>query len=174
MTAVRARQLWISPRNSRLLAPKWAETIGAGDRLNPVRDGVPGLYIRLVPTRDRPTDACPGALQVHLAADGGVARIRLPGGRLTASQLRAVLDAASRLGDGTVELTSRANLQIRGLAPGAESALAGRLAETGLLPSATHERVRNIIASPLTGRDGAGVADVGDVVQALDKELCAR
>ncbi|MFL6144635.1 MAG: precorrin-3B synthase [Labedaea sp.] len=127
-----------------------------------------------MPTRDRAKDLCPGALQVHLAADGGVARIRLPGGRLTASQLRAVLDAAARLGDGTVELTSRANLQVRGLAPGTESALAGRLAGAGLLPSATHERVRNIIASPLAGRDGAGVAEVRDLVEALDEALCAR
>jgi precorrin-3B synthase len=121
-----------------------------------------GIYIRLVPTRERPADACPGALQVHRADDGGLARIRVPGGRLTANQLRTLLAAAP---DGTLELTSRANVQIRGLVPGAEWALGSRLAEAGLLPSATHERVRNIIASPL--------GDAG-LVRALDAELCAR
>lgn len=129
------------------------------------------LYIRLVPTRERPLDACPGALQVHHAADGGVARIRVPGGQLTAAQFGTVLGAAAELGDGTVELTSRANLQVRGLAD--ESALGDRLAAVGLLPSATHERVRNIIASPLTGRDGAGFLDVRSLVRELDMGLCA-
>jgi precorrin-3B synthase len=119
-------------------------------------------------------DACPGALQVHRATDGGVARIRLPGGRLTAGQLRTVLDAAAELGDGSVELTSRANLQIRGLAEGAEAELGTRLAGAGLLPSATHERVRNIIATPLTGRTAGGLTDVQDLVRELDEALCAR
>jgi precorrin-3B synthase len=119
-------------------------------------------------------DACPGALQVHRAADGGVARIRLPGGRLTAAQLRTVLDAAAQLGDGSVELTSRANLQIRGLTEGAESTLGDRLAGAGLLPSATHERVRNIIASPLTGRVAGGLVDVRNLVRDLDSGLCAQ
>jgi precorrin-3B synthase len=113
-------------------------------------------------------DACPGALQTHTAADGGVARIRVPGGRLTASAFRVVVRAADELGDGTIELTSRANLQIRGLAPGAEVSLGQRLAAAGLLPSATHERVRNIMASPLGG------PDVRRLVSSLDTELCAR
>jgi precorrin-3B synthase len=111
---------------------------------------------------------------MYRAADGEVARIRVPGGRLTAGALRAVLDAAAELGDGSVELTSRANLQIRGLAGGAESALGSRLTAANLLPSATHERVRNIIASPLTGRTAGGLADVRDLVTRLDESLCAR
>ena len=88
-----------------------------------------------------------------------MARIRVPGGQLTAEAFRVVADGAAELGDGSVELTSRANLQVRGLADGAETALAARLFEAGLLPSATHDRVRNILASPLTGRDAHGHAD---------------
>src|SRR5690348_1879215 len=93
---------------------------------------------------------------------------------MTSAQLRTVLDAAAELGDGSVELTSRANLQIRGLAEGAEAGLGDRLAEAGLLPSATHERVRNIIASPLTGRVTGGLVDVRNLVRELDSALCAR
>jgi precorrin-3B synthase len=117
------------------------------------------------PDRTRP-DACPGAIAVHQAADGGLARIRVPGGTLTNAQLRALTDASAELGDGTLELTSRANIQIRALAAGAEVELASRLWAAGLLPSLSHERVRNIIASPL--------GDDQHLVDALDKALCAQ
>ncbi|MER7133845.1 precorrin-3B synthase, partial [Streptosporangium saharense] len=120
--------------------------------------------------RSRP-DACPGALQVHAAADGGLARIRVPGGRLTASQLRELAGAASAFGNGVVELTSRANVQVRGLGAG-DGGFAARMAEAGLLPSATHERVRNILASPLSGLDGRGLLDVGPLTGELDLRLC--
>lgn len=117
----------------------------------------------------RSRDSCPGVLTVHPARDGGVARIRVPGGRLSAAAFRAVASAARDLGDGGIELTSRANLQIRGLAPAAP--LGARLVSAGLLPSASHELVRNIVASPLTGRAGPGLADVGPVVSGLDEAL---
>lgn len=100
-----------------------------------------------------------------------MARVRVPGGQLTAAEFRAIADGAAEFGDGTIELTSRANLQVRGLRDG--EALGARLTEAGLLPSATHERVRNILASPLTGRDAAS-PDVRPLVADLDRALCAR
>lgn len=118
-------------------------------------------------------DRCPGALRVHAAADGGLARVRLPGGALTRPRLDALAAASRELGDGFLELTSRANVQIRGLADGAESELSERLHAAGLLPSAAHERVRNILGSVLTGRDGSGLLDARPVVAALDAGLCA-
>lgn len=120
--------------------------------------------------REHP-DRCPGALTMHQAADGGLARVRLPGGRLTPDAMVQLAHAASELGDGKLELTSRANVQFRGIADG--DALAERLASAGLLPSATHERVRNILASPLSGRVG-GLADVRALVRRLDESLCSR
>jgi precorrin-3B synthase len=117
-------------------------------------------------------DACPGALQVHAAADGGLARVRVPGGRLTVAQLRELAGAASAYGSGVIELTSRANVQVRGLGEG--TAFADRMAAAGLLPSPTHERIRNVLASPLTGLDGGGHADVTPLVTELDRRLCAR
>ncbi len=97
-----------------------------------------------------------------------MARIRVPGGQLSATAFRVVADGAAELGDGSVEITSRANLQVRGLADGAEHELAARLFEVGLLPSATHDKVRNILASPLTGRDRDGHVDVRPLVSELD------
>lgn len=118
--------------------------------------------------RARNDDACPGALSTHQAADGELARIRLPGGMITAAQLEAVALAAIEFGSPALELTSRANMQIRGIRDTA--AVAGTLADAGLLPSPTHERVRNIIASPLSGRSG-GTCDVRELVAALDSAL---
>ena len=117
-------------------------------------------------------DTCPGALQTHAAADGALARVRVPGGLLTGGQLRTLAAAARDLGDGALELTSRGNVQLRGLAPGAEAGLGDRLAAAGLLPSPTHERVRNVLASALTGRAG-GHVDVRPWVRTLDAALCA-
>ena len=130
---------------------------------------------RTEPTAARmQADSCPGALTVHQAADGGLARVRLPGGALSATALLALADAADELADGQLELTSRGNVQVRGLAPGAERELGDRLAEVGLLPSRTHERVRNILASPMSGLDGRGATDVTDLAAELDRRLCER
>ncbi|MGW4466175.1 precorrin-3B synthase [Micromonospora sp. NPDC004704] len=118
-------------------------------------------------------DACPGTRRVHAAADGNLARVRVPGGRLHADQLDALAAATTDLADGALELTSRGNVQLRGLRAGAERELAARLYEAGLLPSESHERVRNVIASVLSGRVGGGLVDVRALVDALDEGLCA-
>ncbi len=124
--------------------------------------------VRVSRTSDQ--DACPGALQVHQAADGALARVRLPGGMLTAAQLEALAEVAERFGSGTLELTGRGNVQVRGISDAA--AVAAAVAAAGLLPSATHERVRNIVASPLSGRFG-GLTDVRPWVSGLDNAVQA-
>ncbi|HET6393554.1 MAG TPA: precorrin-3B synthase [Blastococcus sp.] len=116
-------------------------------------------------------DACPGALQTHAAADGALARVRVPGGTLTTVRLLALSAAARELGDGALELTSRGNVQLRGVRAGAVGELGDRLAEAGLLPSATHETARNVLASVLSGRTG-GLLDVRPWVSAFDGGLC--
>ncbi|WP_406400072.1 cobalamin biosynthesis protein CobG [Streptomyces uncialis] len=120
------------------------------------------------------SDACPGALRLHLADDGPLARVRIPGGVLTTAQTEALAHAAHHLGDGELHLTSRGNVQLRALRTetcGAD--LATALHTAGLLPSATHERVRNIVASPLSGLDGQGHRDLASWLHALDTLLCA-
>jgi precorrin-3B synthase len=64
-------------------------------------------------------------------------------------------------------------VQLRGLADGAAAELGERLTAAGLLPSAPHERVRNVLASALTGRVG-GHLDVRPWVRALDAGICAE
>ncbi|HEY1442317.1 MAG TPA: precorrin-3B synthase [Mycobacterium sp.] len=119
----------------------------------------------------RDIDGCPGALQVHQAADGALVRIRLPGGMITAAQLTTLSGVSSRFGSGTLELTSRGNVQLRGITE--VTAAAEAIANAGLLPSTTHERVRNIVASPLSGRAG-GKLDLRPLVGELDAAICAE
>ncbi|MEV5505658.1 cobalamin biosynthesis protein CobG [Streptomyces orinoci] len=120
-------------------------------------------------------DACPGALRLHSAADGALARIRIPAGLLTSRQAIALADAADDLGDGHFDLTSRGNLQLRGLASGCGAELGARLRGAGLLPSDRHDRVRNVAASPLCGLDGQGMgADVQRWARTLDALLCSH
>ncbi|MFF7997739.1 nitrite reductase [Streptomyces sp. NPDC007917] len=118
------------------------------------------------------TDACPGALRLHPADDGALARVRVPAGLLTARQALVLSLAAEELGDGRLDLTSRGNLQLRGLDAGCAAGLAERLRTAGLLPSDRHDRVRNVVASPLSGLDGAGYADVSAWARELDALLC--
>jgi precorrin-3B synthase len=117
-------------------------------------------------------DECPGVFAQHDAADGAVARVRLPGGRITARGLRVIAGCAEDLGDGAVHLTSRGNVQLRGLDRD-DGSLVTRLSAAGLLPSPAHERVRNFLASPLSGLAG-GLADVGPLVSELDAAVCAQ
>jgi precorrin-3B synthase len=117
-------------------------------------------------------DRCPGVLRLAEAADGFLARVRLPGGLADAARLRALARLATDLGDGRVELTSRGNVQLRGLAADAAGSLTDGLAQAGLLPSFSHDRVRNVLASPLAGLDRG--PDLTGIVRALDAALCAR
>ncbi|WP_225801540.1 cobalamin biosynthesis protein CobG [Streptomyces sp. NK15101] len=123
--------------------------------------------------RDR-GDACPGALRLHPADDGRLARLRLPAGRLTMRQAKVLARAAEALGDGRISITSRGNAELRGLGEGCGAELAELLDGAGLLPSPTHERVRNIVASPGAGLDGLGHADVQLWARGLDTALCAE
>ncbi|MEU8959024.1 cobalamin biosynthesis protein CobG [Streptomyces sp. NPDC048518] len=123
------------------------------------------------PIRDR-GDACPGALRLHLADDGRLARLRLPGGLLTAHQVEVLGDVAERLADGNLSVTSRGNIELRGLGETCGGELSRLLADAGLLPSERHERVRNVVASPLATTDGLGHADVQLWARELDGLLC--
>ncbi|MFJ7159837.1 precorrin-3B synthase [Streptomyces sp. NPDC101118] len=129
-------------------------------------------------SRDEPVirdggDACPGALRLHAADDGYLARVRLPAGLLTARQAAVLGLAAQRFGDGHLDLTSRGNVQMRGLVDGCGAGLAELLDTAGLLPAPGHERVRNIVATPLSGLDAPGRPDVLPWAREFDRLLCA-
>ena len=116
-------------------------------------------------------DLCPGVLRPWPAEDGLLVRLRLVGGHLTGRQLRALLSVAEVHGDGAVHLTARANLQVRGIEAVSERVIAA-FERTGLLPSRSHELVRNIVMSPQSGF-GGGRADLRPIAARLDELLRA-
>lgn len=96
---------------------------------------------------------CPGAHRPMAAGDGLVVRVRPPLGQVTPDQARGLADLATRHGNGIVELTSRANLQIRGVIEAAHAALIEGLATLGLLdPDPETEGSRNIVLDPFRPR----------------------
>lgn len=102
-------------------------------------------------------------------------RLRLIGGRVSSASLRSLVGVAEEYGDGHVHVTSRTNLQVRAF-PGEDARLTPdaltALEATGLVPTRTHELVRNVMASPQTGLAG-GRADLRQVADELDRLLCA-
>ncbi|NTZ09020.1 precorrin-3B synthase [Burkholderia metallica] len=134
-------------------------------RLSSAPDSIPASPVV------RPS-ACPGLVRVVAAADGGLCRIKLPGGRLDARQARAIAAAARLYGSGAIDATNRANLQLRGIRDGAADALAHALLAAGLGPRAradaatadaaalaASDDVRNVMLSPLAGHDPAALVD---------------
>ena len=118
---------------------------------------------------------CPGAFRPWQADDGLLVRIRLVGGRVPTSALRRLSEVSQEHADGRIYLTRRANLQLRGMSgdgPHLTKAALAAIVSTGLLPSRTHELVRNVLVSPQTGLAG-GRADLRPVATELDDLLLA-
>ena len=121
-------------------------------------------------------DMCPGVWRPWPADDGLLVRIRLIGGRLSTAALRRLSEVSHDHADGRIYLTGRANLQLRGVAGDGSRLTAAAVTaveSTGLIPTSTHELVRNVLASPQTGLAG-GRADLRPVITRLDTLLCAN
>ncbi|MFN9587223.1 MAG: precorrin-3B synthase, partial [Pseudomonadaceae bacterium] len=120
-----------------------------------------------MPTSVRPS-ACPGLLRIVPALDGGICRVKLPGGMLRSAQAQAIAEAARQHASGVLELTNRSNLQIRGVLPGQESTLIDALLGAGLGPRvASADDVRNLLLSPAAGLDSQARMDVRPLANQL-------
>lgn len=110
---------------------------------------------------------CPGAYRPMESGDGLIVRVRPHLARLTAVQALGLCKAAQAHGSGILELTSRANLQLRGVRAGAVDALTADLWALGLLDAdPALEGRRNILVTPLW--------QTGDATARIAAELAAR
>lgn len=96
----------------------------------------------------------------------------MPTGRLSSVQVRALVCAARQWGDGRIEITNRANLQLRGIHDGADS-LGGDLIAAGLSAGPAGDRVRNVVTGPLAGLDPTEVIDTLPIVASVLDRLDA-
>ncbi|APX25619.1 precorrin-3B synthase [Salipiger profundus] len=84
-----------------------------------------------------------------LSGDGLVVRVRPFRGELNRAQVLGLCDLAERFGNGLIELTSRANLQLRGIAQEDHLALLAALEGLGLLDlDPSFEARRNMLVAP--------------------------
>ncbi len=124
------------------------------------------LNERPMSTALRPS-ACPGLLRIVPALDGGICRIKLNGGSISAAQAEAVASAAERFAGGVIEATNRANLQIRGIGS-EQTALIDSLLAAGLGPrTAAGDDVRNLMLSPSAGIDRQMLLDTRPLAEQI-------
>ncbi|MEP2028151.1 MAG: cobalamin biosynthesis protein CobG [Paracoccaceae bacterium] len=110
---------------------------------------------------------CPGAYRPMMSGDGLVVRIRPRLGRFGAKEIGAICHLANAYGNGLIELTNRANLQLRGVREESHVALLDDLAALGVLDDdPTLESRRNILVTPFW--------QSGDLTCRLTKSLIDR
>lgn len=92
---------------------------------------------------------CPDAWRPMAAGDGLLLRVKPRLGRLTRTQLLGLCDAACAFGNGLMDMTRRANLQLRGVSPKSWPALLDRLVALGLVDEdAMAEKRCNVLVAP--------------------------
>ena len=120
----------------------------------------------------QPKGWCPGALRPMLSGDGYLVRLRISGDMVSAAAARAIADCAQRYGNGLLDLSARANIQLRGVQEASLPALVEILQAHGLIDeSAEAEAVRNVLASPLAGLAPDAAFDIRPYVRALEQRL---
>src|SRR3569833_3624289 len=113
-----------------------------------------------------------GLFYVAPAQDSFMLRLRIPGGRLTAHQMRGLADLADRYGSGRADLTTRANMQLREFQPKDIVRVLNTVQSLGLTSRGTGaDNIRNITASPTTGIAPSELLDVGPIAEGLHQYI---
>jgi len=102
-------------------------------------------------------------------------RLRLPNGVISADQLQVLADAVDRCGDhGSADITTRQNLQLRGLLLEDMAPLMEAMQAVGLTSQQSgHDNPRNITGNPLAGIDPEELIDTRPLVESIQQRLLA-
>jgi sulfite reductase (ferredoxin) len=96
-------------------------------------------------------------------------RVRIPGGQLSADQLRTIAGIAKEYGRDLADLTDRQNVQFHWIRIEDVPAIWERLEEAGLSSlQACGDVPRNILGCPVAGLDAAEVIDASQVLRATE------
>jgi ferredoxin-nitrite reductase len=100
--------------------------------------------------------------------DAFMARLRIPGGVLKSYQLRELARVAQELTTGYVQITTRANLQLRLIQPKDAPEVLRRVQSVGLhTRGAGADNIRNLTMNPTAGIDAVELIDVQPFLQEL-------
>ncbi|MHC5742117.1 MAG: precorrin-3B synthase [Nostoc sp.] len=118
---------------------------------------------------------CPGLFYATPAADGILSRVRIPGGIISSQQCRAIADIAEQHGGGYIDVTNRANLQVREIRTGINAEVLKYLQKMGLGSDNTVvDQIRNIMTSPTAGIDPQELIDTRPFVKSWDDYIAAH
>src|SRR5689334_21632562 len=99
-------------------------------------------------------------------------RIRMPNGFATSKQLAAIADLSSRLGNGTLDITTRQQIELRGYCLESVPEIFERLRGVNLSTLQTgQDNVRNINGCALAGVNPKELLDASPIVFALDRAI---
>ena len=98
---------------------------------------------------------CPGSYRPMQSGDGLIMRVRPRLGQLSPNQMIGLCDISQTFGNGVIDLTNRANLQLRGIAQDNHQTVLDALLALDLLDETPElEARRNIICAPLRTSEG--------------------
>jgi ferredoxin-nitrite reductase len=101
-----------------------------------------------------------------------MARLRIPGGQLNSHQLRELAAIAREITSGYVQVTTRANFQIRLISPENTVPFLRRVQGTGLhTQGAGADNIRNLTGNPTAGVDPFELIDCTPYLRALGDEI---
>jgi len=104
---------------------------------------------------------CPDIYHPAMARDGLLTRLRIPGGVVNELQCQTIAQLLETIGLESVQVTNRANLQLRSLTQDLDRDLLAKLTECGLAASnPAVDGIRNVMLSPTAGIDVAELVDV--------------
>ncbi|MGH7206674.1 MAG: ferredoxin--nitrite reductase [Nitrospiraceae bacterium] len=99
-------------------------------------------------------------------------RVRIPGGRTNAAQMRALGEIAASYGNGLLDVTTRQQVQLRHVRIEHVPAIFATMEEVGLNAMQTGmDNVRNIMTCPVAGLNPEEVLDATPVVMAITQEI---
>ena len=102
-----------------------------------------------------------GLFYLTPAKEAFMCRLRIPAGQLKTFQLRELARVATELTSGYVQITTRANLQMRLIQPKDAPEVVRRIQSVGLHTRGTGaDNIRNLTASPTAGIDPHELIDV--------------
>lgn len=109
-----------------------------------------------------------GLFFVTPAQESIMLRCRIAGGALSTYQFRGLAEIAADWGPGHIDLTTRANVQVREIMPENCPMILMKLADIGLTSQgAGADNIRNITATPTSGFDPDEIIDVMPYARAM-------